>query len=174
MALVAGIGISSTAGYAQSKVGTLLEASKLESETDLLRAQTAHATAKREFERQRGAGQIDLPRVIAIVGMGSDLLADVRYSDGRRRLVSVGEALASRVTVSAITPQEVLVLLPSDKQGTKSAKYMLEFQNPALMTAAPAGPGQILPMPLMAPPEPLPLPASPARAAPVRALVKSR
>lgn len=152
--------------YAQSKLGTLLEASKLESETDLLRAQTAHARAKSEFERQRGAGQIDLPRVVAIVGMGTDLRADVRYSDGRRRIVSVGEALASRVTVAAISPQEVLVLLPSDKQGAKSAKYMLEFQNPALMTAAPSVRGsQILPMPLTAPPEPLPLPAPPMGAA---------
>jgi hypothetical protein len=155
-ALAAGaVPLSSSAQTAGGNVGVLMETSKIDSQTDLLRARTAFANAQTAYEKQRGSGQLDLPRVIAIVGRGSDLRADVRYQDGRRRLVSVGDALASRITVSSITAEEVLVMAPGVAKA-KPISYMLEFQNPQAVTQF--VPGQPMPLPLTAPPEPLPLP----------------
>lgn len=161
--LLVALAAAASFAQAQPKAGVLLETGRLESETSLIKARSARLRAEREFEREQGAGRLDLPRVVAVMGVGSSLRADVRYGDGRRRTVAVGDAIASRVTISEITAEEVVVLVPG-QPGGRTGRFMLEFISPQMLPGN-FQPGQTLPLPLpLAPvPEPLPLPAANAR-----------
>lgn len=141
------------------RAGTLFEISEFESKTDRIRAETNYEASRKELAARKGSPTLDLPRVVAIMGQQDALKADVRYGDGRRRVVGVGDALAARVTVASITPQEVIVAVPPQTAKGAPMRYMLEFANPQIpILPVVLQPGQPVPMPLAPVPEPLLLP----------------